>query len=57
VRLTLSRHFRPAHFIDDVLADNGPASAHFVGVHFYSFNEIEQTVAWRDDHLRRNRAR
>jgi methylenetetrahydrofolate reductase (NADPH) len=57
MRLTLSRHFRPAHLIDDVLADTGPASAHFVGVHLYSFNEIEQTVGWRDEHLRRTRAR
>jgi methylenetetrahydrofolate reductase (NADPH) len=57
VRLTLSRHFRPQHLIDDVLADTGAASTQFVGVHFYSFNEIEHTVSWRDGHLRRTRTR
>jgi methylenetetrahydrofolate reductase (NADPH) len=57
VRLTLSRHFRPAHLIDEVLADTGPASAGFVGVHLYSFNEIEQTTSWRDGYLRHARTR
>jgi methylenetetrahydrofolate reductase (NADPH) len=57
VRLALARHFRPAHLIDDVLADAGQASARFVGAHFYSFNEIEHTVSWRDGHLRRVRTR
>jgi methylenetetrahydrofolate reductase (NADH) len=54
-RLTVARHFRPHDLIADVLADAGAASAHFAGVHLYSFNEIERTVSWRDGYLPRSR--
>lgn len=47
--LMLSRRFRPDDLIARVLAEGGSIS--WEGMHLYSFNEIEQTIAWRDARL------
>jgi methylenetetrahydrofolate reductase (NADPH) len=45
ISLLTSRHFEPAGLIEEVIATL-PEQEILAGLHLYSFNQLEQTVAW-----------
>lgn len=48
--------YKPTSLLDRLAPLLADASANVIGLHVYTFNNVESTAAWRDDTLRRREA-
>lgn len=52
-RLTLPRSYRPEALLEQLTAELVPTENRIAGLHFFTFNELEQTEEWRRRELER----